>query len=193
VPFSTEESIYLNCLGFLASGLPCINADGSVNILTPVITQGAAAVLPYQAQFSNFGENDIYSVFADFTYALNASVELTFGLRYVTEDKVSGYSSLSPNSVLSGGPLLPGLIPMAFDLKPKPTLMTGFRGLMCCIHLAIPPISMQQSLKAAEAKYLMFLPLSAKAGALWLTLHKCRPKLSGIMGRALRANCLSAK
>jgi iron complex outermembrane receptor protein len=107
VPFSTEESIYLNCLGFLGSGLPCINADGSVNILTPVITQGAADMLPYQAQFSNFGENDIYSVFADFTYAMNASVELTFGLRYVTEDKVSGYSSFSPNSVLSGGPLLP--------------------------------------------------------------------------------------
>jgi len=27
VPFSTEESIYLNCLGLLGSGLTCINAD----------------------------------------------------------------------------------------------------------------------------------------------------------------------
>ncbi|WP_250884088.1 TonB-dependent receptor [Glaciecola sp. XM2] len=107
VPFSTEESIYLNCLGVLGSGLPCINSDGSVNILTPVLTQGAADLLPYTATFSNFGENDIYSVFADFSYAMNNALELTVGLRYVTEDKVSGYSSLAPNSVLSGGPLLP--------------------------------------------------------------------------------------
>jgi outer membrane receptor protein involved in Fe transport len=107
VPFSTEESIYLNCLGFLGSGLPCINADGSINLLTPILTQGAVAQLPYQAEFQNFGENNIYSVFADFSYALNASLELTAGLRYVNEERVSGYSSASPNSVLSGGPLLP--------------------------------------------------------------------------------------
>lgn len=107
VPFSTEESIYLNCLGFLGSGLPCINADGSVNLLTPIVTQGAAQVLPYQALFSNFGETDSISVFADFTYELNQKTELTAGLRYVSEDKTSGYSSVSPNSVLSGGPLLP--------------------------------------------------------------------------------------
>jgi outer membrane receptor protein involved in Fe transport len=107
VPFSTEESIYLNCLGFLGSGLPCINADGTVNLLTPALTQGAAQLLPYSASFSNFGETDAISVFADFTYQLNQKTEITAGLRYVTEDKTSGYSSISPNSVLSGGPLLP--------------------------------------------------------------------------------------
>jgi outer membrane receptor protein involved in Fe transport len=117
VPFSTEESIYLNCLGFLGSGLPCINADGSVNLLTPILTQGAVVQLPYQAEFKNFGENDIYSVFADFSYALNASLELTAGLRYVNEEKVSGYSSVSPNSVLSGGPLLPVISTNGVRLK----------------------------------------------------------------------------
>jgi outer membrane receptor protein involved in Fe transport len=107
VPFSTEESIYLNCLGALGSGLPCINADGSVNLLTPALTNGVASVLPYSALFSNFGESDTLSVFADFTYSVNDNLELTAGIRYVTEDKTSGYSSVAPNSVLSGGPLLP--------------------------------------------------------------------------------------
>ena len=107
VPFSTEESIYLNCLGALGSGLPCINADGTVNLLTPALTGGAVAELPYSALFSNFGESDTFSVFADFTYSLTDRLELTAGLRYVTEDKTSGYSSISPDSVLAGVPLLP--------------------------------------------------------------------------------------
>jgi iron complex outermembrane receptor protein len=107
IPFSTEESIYLNCLGALGSGLPCINADGSVNLLTPALTNGVASVLPYSALFSNFGESDTLSIFADFTYSVNDNLELTAGIRYVTEDKTSGYSSVAPNSVLSGGPLLP--------------------------------------------------------------------------------------
>lgn len=107
VPFSTEESIYLNCLGLLGSGLPCINADGSVNLLTPALTMGAAELLPYQAEFTNFGDNETLSVFADFTYAVDDRLELTAGLRYVSEDKTSGYSAIAPNAVLSGGPLLP--------------------------------------------------------------------------------------
>jgi iron complex outermembrane receptor protein len=111
VPFSTEESIYLNCLGALGLGLPCINADGSVNLLTPALT-GGVPELPYSALFNNFGESDTFSVFADFTYSVNDSLELTAGLRYVTEDKTSGYSSISPDSVIltnvgAPGPLLP--------------------------------------------------------------------------------------
>ena len=109
VPFSTEESIYLNCLGVLPGGLPCINADGSVNVLTPILTQGAAPLLPYAASFANFGDNQAWSIFADFSYAITADLEVTAGLRYVTEDKTSGYASESPNSVLTGGPLLPVL------------------------------------------------------------------------------------
>ena len=107
VPFSTEESIYLNCLGALGSGLPCINANGSVNLLTPALTGGASSVLPYSALFSNFGESDTLSVFADLSYSVNDKLEITAGIRYVTEDKTSGYSSMVPNSVLAGAPLLP--------------------------------------------------------------------------------------
>lgn len=112
VPFSTEESIYLNCLGVLGTGLPCINADGSVNLLTPALTSNTYAEIPYSALFTNFGESDTFSVFADFTYSVNDNLELTAGLRYVTEDKTSGYSAVSPDSVIltsigAPAPLLP--------------------------------------------------------------------------------------
>lgn len=107
VPFSTEESIFLNCVGQLGSGLPCINADGSVNLLTPTLTGGAFSMLPYQAEFTNFGENEAYSAFVDIAYQLTDRLELTSGLRYVTEDRTSGFSSQIDNSVLAGVPLLP--------------------------------------------------------------------------------------
>lgn len=104
VPFSTEESIFLNCLGLLPGGFDCINSDGSVNVLTPMLTQGAATVLPYSLEFTNFGENKAYSAFADITYNATTKLELTAGLRYVKEKKRSGYISIAPNSQLSGAP-----------------------------------------------------------------------------------------
>ncbi len=108
VPFSTEESIYLNCVGQLAAlNVPCINPDGSVTVLTPVLTQGQAQVLPYAGVFQNFGENTAYSAFADVSYAFTDKLELSAGLRYVTEDKTSRYASDFPNSVLARVPLLP--------------------------------------------------------------------------------------
>ncbi|KDC54779.1 TonB-dependent receptor [Pseudoalteromonas sp. S3431] len=105
IPFSTEESIFLNCLGVLGSGVPCINNDGSVNILTPVLTGGVVNELPYSLEFTNYGENKAYSAFADVTYAATEALELTAGLRYIKEEKRSGYSSAAPNSVLTQAPL----------------------------------------------------------------------------------------
>lgn len=107
VPFSTEESIFLNCIGRLPGGKPCINPDGSVNVLTPIVTQGAFQQLPYQGYFQNFGENQAMSVFADVSYQLTEQWELTTGIRYVSEDKTSGYASDFARSVLAGAPLLP--------------------------------------------------------------------------------------
>ncbi|MEP0357275.1 TonB-dependent receptor [Paraglaciecola sp.] len=112
VPFSTEESIYLNCLGVLGTGLPCINADGSVNQLSVVLTEGVYSEIPYSAVFSNFGETDSLSAFADFTYALTKDLEITAGLRYISEEKTSGYSSVAPDSLIltligAPAPLLP--------------------------------------------------------------------------------------
>lgn len=108
VPFSTEESVYLNCVGQLAAfNVPCINPNGSVTVLTPLLTQGQFQTLPYSGVFQNFGENSSYSAFADVSYALNEKIELTAGLRYLNEDKTSRYSSNFANSVLAGIPLLP--------------------------------------------------------------------------------------
>jgi outer membrane receptor protein involved in Fe transport len=107
VPFSTEESVFLNCLGSLAGGKPCINPDGSVNVLTPVATKGALQQLPYQGFYQNFGDNQSISVFADASYQLTEQWELTTGLRYVSEDKTSRYASDFAPSRLAGVPLLP--------------------------------------------------------------------------------------
>jgi len=107
VPFSTEESIFLNCIGRLPGAKPCINPDGSVNQLTPVLTQGRFLQLPYQGVYQNFGDNQAVSVFADASYQLSEQWELTAGLRYVSEDKTSRYASDFARSVLAGAPLLP--------------------------------------------------------------------------------------
>lgn len=104
VPFSTEESIFLNCVGFLSAfGQPCINADGSVNVLSAALTGGALSEIPYSSEYTNYGDNQSYSTFVDLTYLVSDALELTAGLRYVKEDKESGYMSVIPNSMLSGG------------------------------------------------------------------------------------------
>lgn len=108
VPFSTEESIFLNCIGQLAVfNVPCINPNGSVTVLTPALTQGQFQTLPYAGVFQNFGETRTYSAFADLSYALTEKLELTAGMRYLNEDKTSRYSANFANSVLAGVPLLP--------------------------------------------------------------------------------------
>ncbi|MBU2222680.1 MAG: TonB-dependent receptor [Gammaproteobacteria bacterium] len=107
VPFSTEESVFLACMGLLPVKVPCINPNGSVNILTPALTAGKLQLLPYSGEFQNYGDNSAYSVFADVSVAVTEQLELTAGLRYVDEDKTSRYGSNFANSVLAGVPLLP--------------------------------------------------------------------------------------
>lgn len=104
VPFSTEESIFLNCVGALSAlGQPCINTDGSVTILSSALTGGVLSEIPYSSDYTNYGDNQSYSAFMDVTYNVSDALELTAGLRYVLEDKESAYMSVIPNSVLTGG------------------------------------------------------------------------------------------
>lgn len=100
VPFSTEEVTYLNCLGYVSTGLSCTD-------YTSLLVSGAQTAVPYYAEYTNFGDNTTLSSFADLTYYVNNNLQLTAGLRYVSEDKESGFSSVSPDGLLSGSPLLP--------------------------------------------------------------------------------------
>ena len=115
VPFATEEGIFLQCLTTLFGsplipGIPCVAPDGSVpsSAVTGLATGGAAQAIPYSSVFENQGQNDSYSVFADVTFIPTDALELTAGVRYLWEDRWSGFRATVPNSVLSGAPLIPG-------------------------------------------------------------------------------------
>lgn len=112
VPFSTEEGTYLQCAARLIPGLACINnATGVVEAAraTALLTQGAATTLPYASElFRNSAELDSLSFFLDATWIPTPAIELTAGGRYLIEGRDSGFSSVVPNSVITGAPLLGG-------------------------------------------------------------------------------------
>lgn len=103
VPFLTEEGTFLQCAAGVIPGLPCIGPDGTIGSVTAA--QGLPPIY-YDSEFGNTGEFDIYSAFADATYSLTDRFELTAGVRYVYEERESGYFARLPNSVLTGAPLL---------------------------------------------------------------------------------------
>ncbi len=115
VPFSSEEGTYLECAANFTArpplnlAIPCIAPDGSVaaSQVTGILTQGAASVIPYSSVFENQGQNDTISVFADATFIPTERLELTAGLRYLYEERESGFIARVPNSVISGAPLIP--------------------------------------------------------------------------------------
>ncbi|MBE2991990.1 TonB-dependent receptor [Sphingomonas sp. CFBP 13603] len=116
VPFATEEGTYLACSVATAyqpirtalnrAGIPtetgCVAANGTIPATraTSILTGGRATAIPYAAEFTNYGRNNTYSVFADATYIPVPALELTAGARILIEDRQSGYSSVQPNSVI---------------------------------------------------------------------------------------------
>ncbi|MDF2603396.1 TonB-dependent receptor [Sphingomonas sp.] len=116
VPFSTEEGTYIACsiaapyaqvrAALNAAGLPtgtnCIAPNGTILAAqaTQILSRGAATVVPYSSEFTNHGNNDTYSVFADATWIPTDALEVTAGARVLIEDRQSGYSAIQPNSVL---------------------------------------------------------------------------------------------
>jgi outer membrane receptor protein involved in Fe transport len=119
VPFATEEGTYLACSVSAAyapvraalngAGVPtgpaCVAPNGTVPATraTALLTVGRATAIPYSSEFTNYGNNDTYSVFADATYIPVPQLELTAGARILIEDRQSGYSSVQPNSVILTG------------------------------------------------------------------------------------------
>ncbi|HXH15772.1 MAG TPA: TonB-dependent receptor [Sphingomonas sp.] len=116
VPFATEEGTYLACSVSAAyapirtplnavgipTGTSCVAPNGTIPATraTAALTGGRATAIPYAAEFTNYGNNDTYSVFADATYIPVPALELTAGARILIEDRQSGYSSVQPNSVI---------------------------------------------------------------------------------------------
>ncbi len=115
VPFSTEEGTYIACsiatayqpfrTALNGAGIPtgpgCVAANGTIPAATratAILTGGRATQIPYSSEFTNYGNNDTYSVFADATYIPIPALELTAGARILIEDRQSGYSSIQPNS-----------------------------------------------------------------------------------------------
>ncbi len=119
VPFSSEEGTYLACsvAGAYApvrdtlnkAGIPtganCVAANGTVPATraTAILSRGALTELPYASEFTNYGNNDTYSMFADATWIPVPALELTAGARVLIEDRQSGYSSIQPFSRLLAG------------------------------------------------------------------------------------------
>jgi outer membrane receptor protein involved in Fe transport len=112
VPFATEEGVFLQCLSTLFGApvasrpfgaAPCVAADGSVPTL-------GLAPIQYNSVFENQGRNEAYSLFADATYTLWDSLELTAGVRWLNEYRRSGFFANVPNGQLSGAALIPGQI-----------------------------------------------------------------------------------
>ncbi|PSJ39137.1 TonB-dependent receptor [Sphingomonas deserti] len=97
VPFSSDQRVFAACAA--RPGPLCIAPDGSV----PAAAVGAP--IPYRSIYSNRGENDSYSVFADGTWTPTPALELTAGARVLIEKRRSGYVSDVPNA-LNGRPLI---------------------------------------------------------------------------------------
>lgn len=133
VPFSAEEGTFMLCvppaltfatqieLQIIGQGGPdlgldemsCLNPDGSVNSLTPIVTPYftgySIAEINYNAEFSAYSDNSAWSLFGDASWSLSDRLELVAGVRYVNEDRRSFGSSNVPNAQLTGG-----LVPLVF-------------------------------------------------------------------------------
>jgi iron complex outermembrane receptor protein len=120
VPFSTEEGTYIACsvaaayapvrAALTAAGVPtgtgCVAANGTIpaaTLATRLLSAGRVTQQAYSSEFTNFGRNNTYSVFADATWTPIPALEITAGARVLIEDRKSGYSSVQPNSVLLAG------------------------------------------------------------------------------------------
>jgi outer membrane receptor protein involved in Fe transport len=121
VPFSSDEGTFLQCAARVVPNVPCVAPNGVVTAtqfygifqvppLSGLLPPAARPTfpVPYAGEFGNDGSISTYSIFADVTYSILENLEVTAGLRFVSEQRESGWSSFAPNSALR--PLL-GLAP----------------------------------------------------------------------------------
>ncbi len=129
VPFSTDEGTYIACAPFpaftplrniIAGGLrvplnqvcggPNVlaNASSASTILTTALPGPTRAIVPYSSIFTNGGINSSFSAFIDGTLVLG-DLELTAGVRYITEDRESTYFARQPASAIFASAGVPGV------------------------------------------------------------------------------------
>lgn len=124
VPFSTEEGTYIACtrntdfapLQAAIGNPPCVAPNGTIPSAgaTRLLTGGRFTTLPYSSEFENQGDIRTFSIFGDVTVTPVERLELTAGLRWLTEDRTSRYFARQPNSQILLGlgvrsPLLPAV------------------------------------------------------------------------------------
>jgi len=111
VPFTTEEGLFFSCLNSFSD----LGIVGCFPDSTALLTGGALTALPSFNDFiNNNASNDALSIFGDVSYAVNEKLELTAGLRYVDENRESGFNSALANSALL--PILLGFPGLQADL-----------------------------------------------------------------------------
>jgi len=101
VPFVTDEGVFAACLG-LVPGVPCINANGSVNSIFPV-------PVIFNERFGNTGKNKTWSAYADATWQVTPQLVATTGIRYLEDQRRGGAFATGNTSALFGGPFLGGV------------------------------------------------------------------------------------
>ncbi len=112
-PFALDETIFGACAAITQTGVviapTCLNADGSFNrVNIDPATSGVAPIIPaagsfgiyYPAEFTNFGETNAWSVFADLSIDVTPQFEVTGGVRFIDEERTSGLQTSFPDSVL---------------------------------------------------------------------------------------------
>lgn len=125
VPVSTEEGTFILCvpparifatlinqniqlLGGPNLGLdqiPCLNPDGSVNSITPLVTPFfvgfSVPAIPYDGVLDTWAKNRSRSLFVDGTWRVNDRLELTAGARYLHEKRTTATLADVPLALLT--------------------------------------------------------------------------------------------
>ncbi|MEO0697188.1 MAG: TonB-dependent receptor, partial [Pseudomonadota bacterium] len=84
-------------------------ATGAPVLLNPADPTSVVPLGTFSEEFTNFGENDAFDIFADVSYQLTDRLEFTAGVRYTRDDKTSGYAADSDGvSTLTGAGVFVG-------------------------------------------------------------------------------------
>ncbi|MFM9851219.1 MAG: TonB-dependent receptor [Sphingomonadaceae bacterium] len=91
VPFSGNERVFGACIASATNRARCVDSNGAV-------PAAALPPIPYSSVFENQGRNDSYSLFYDATWVPTPKIELTAGVRFQIEKRISGFFARVPRT-----------------------------------------------------------------------------------------------